>query len=127
MSERKHWKAEENLALINEIKDNDTHAEARPKACPRCNEPNDTMVRFCWKCGMLLNTAGTEEMIRKGATKIEKQVFDSRFIDAFTMELINNIPVEERYIILGPMLEKIMNSPEKKERFLDSVKLFTLR
>ncbi len=67
---------------------------------------------------MLLDTSVTEEMIRKGATKIEKEVFDSGVIDAFTMELINSIPVEERYIILGPLLEKIMKSPEKKERFL---------
>jgi hypothetical protein len=37
------------------------------------------------------------------------------------MELINSIPVEERYIILGPLLEKIMNSPEKKERFLGKI------
>jgi hypothetical protein len=101
-----------------EVQDNDVMMEARPKPCPRCNEPNDTMARFCWKCGMLLDTSVTEEMIRKGATKIEKEVFDSGVIDAFTMELINSIPVEERYIILGPLLEKIMKSPEKKERFL---------
>jgi integrase len=104
-----------------EVQDNDAMTEARPKACPRCNEPNDTMARFCWKCGMLLDTAVTEEMIRRGATKIEKEVFDSGVIDAFTMELINSIPVEERYIILGPLLEKIMKSPEKRERFLDKI------
>ncbi len=60
----------------------------------------------------------TEEMIRRGATKIEREVFDSVVIVAFTMELINSMSVEERSIILGPLLEKIMNSPEKRERFL---------
>lgn len=57
-------------------------------------------------------------MIRRGATKIEREVFDSVVIVAFTMELINSMSVEERSIILGPLLEKIMNSPEKRERFL---------
>ena len=81
------------------------------------------MARFCWKFGMLPDTAVTEEMIRQGATKIEKEVFDSGVIDAFTMELINSIPVEERYIILWPLLEKIMNSPDKRERFLGKMEV----
>ena len=50
--------------------------------------------------------AVTEEMIRRGATKIEKEIFDSGVIDAFTMELINRITAEERYIIHVLLLEK---------------------
>jgi hypothetical protein len=38
------------------------------------------------------------------------------------MELINSIPVEKRYIILGPLLERIKGSPEKKARFLGDIK-----
>ena len=48
----------------------------------------------------------TEEMIRREATKIEKEIFDSGVIDSFTMELIKRIPAEERYIIPVPLLEK---------------------
>ena len=104
-----------------EVQDNDANVEARPRACPRCNEPNDAMTKFCWKCGMLLDKAVSEEMIRRGAMKIEKEVFDSGVIDAFTIELVNSIPVEERYIILGPLLERILNTPEKKAKLLDKI------
>jgi hypothetical protein len=35
------------------------------------------MARFCWKCGILFDKTVTEDMIRRCATKIEKDVLDS--------------------------------------------------
>lgn len=69
---------------------------------------------------MLLDVDVTEEMIRKRATKIEKEIFRSGVIYVFTMKLINSILVEERYIIWA-FDGKIMNSPKKRARFLDKM------
>ncbi|MCL5439619.1 MAG: site-specific integrase [Candidatus Thermoplasmatota archaeon] len=100
-----------------EIKDEKPIEASMPLVCPRCNEPNDKINRFCWKCGMILDKTLTEKKLKEEAKEIEDSLMKSDAVDGSTKKIIETFPSDFKDLILETVLKQIVENPDLKERF----------
>ena len=97
-----------------EVKGEDPINMDRPHNCPRCNELNDKVSRFCWKCGMILGKQLTENKLEEEINLIEKSVLKSEVVDSSTKVLVETFPSEFKDLILETVLKRKVNNPTPK-------------
>ena len=100
-----------------EVKDENPIESQKPFPCPRCKEPNDPKARFCWKCGMILDSSLTEKKFKDEAKEIETAIIKSDVVDAPTKKIVESFPEEFKDLILETVLKQIMENPGMKEKF----------
>lgn len=57
-----------------EVQDDTPIESDRPLNCPSCNEPNDWIARFCWKCGMILDKPLSDRKLQEETKVIGEHV-----------------------------------------------------
>ncbi|MEM3191983.1 MAG: hypothetical protein QXZ17_11055 [Nitrososphaerota archaeon] len=85
--------------------------------CPRCEEPNDKVNKFYWKCGMILDKTLTEKKLMEEAKEIETSLLKSHVVDNSTKKIIKEFPPEFKEPILETVLKQIVESPDLRESF----------
>ncbi len=89
----------------------------KPMDCPRCNEPNDSKSRFCWKCGMILDKTLTENRLREEVATIENRIYKSGAVDSSTKDLMKTFPDDYKDLIIESVLQRIMDTPDLRGKF----------
>ncbi len=88
-----------------------------PIKCLNCGEPNNKTARFCWKCGVVLDSKLIER-----ATRIEETLLNSKIVSDDYKELIREEDEETAGKVIERALRKILNSPEMKKQFIAELK-----
>ena len=104
-----------------EVQDDAPIESERPLNCPRCNEPNDKIARFCWKCGMILDKTLSVRKLKEEAKVIEESVLNSDAVDGSAKSMVKEFPPEFKDLILEFVLSDVYKDSEKLQKFREGL------
>lgn len=104
-----------------EVQDDVLIEAERPLNCPRCNEPNDKIARFCWKCGMILDKTLSDKKLKEEARVIEESVINSPVVEDSTKSIVKSFPPEFKDLILEAVLSDVFGDASKLQKFREEL------
>lgn len=104
-----------------EVQDDAPIESERPLNCPRCNEPNDRIARFCWKCGMILDKTLSDKKLQEEARVIEESVISSTVVEDSTKSLVKSFPPEFKDLILEAVLSDVFSDQSKLQKYREEL------
>ena len=104
-----------------DVKEENPIGMERPNNCPRCNEPNDKIARFCWKCGMILDKTLSEKKPKEEAKVIEESVISSTVVKDSTKSIVKSFPPEFKDPILEAVLSDVFNDTLKLQKYREEL------